>query len=1015
MVYLRPVQSTDLKEPNWLCGGVIIHAQYILTSAACIEDVQRFYVISGTHRWLPIGSEDGCIKNGAKRAVWKCVPKDYVFDGKAFNNIRWMENDIAIVKVDSKFDFEHRVHGCDFKSALIAYNDQSEDLESPGTVASIAGWGSTNNFNSMYGRTTNSPDLLETDVILISKTKCKDRWPERYHYIIDKNMICAKDGFDTDSMRDICREQEINCKELEYSNEEEPRKGRRFVVEGEQHVHSARHFNSTRRYKPVSGGFCENDHGGPLISGHGRGAIVIGVISACMTTNITQKCYGPFLYTSVWKNRHVINCAINKDKETTCRRLLRSGKKRLVETNYEWSNNKRYEKQESKSQNKFVLRRRVNSTKKRPLVLQNVQSMGVKTTLPLNIMDVLHKTNMSKVEGHLNNSRRIINGEESRSSRPYMVYLKLPTKNPKYNDYRQWLCGGVIIHEEYILTSAACIEDVKHFYVVSGTYRHNEADDRYNNICIKNGAKKAVWKCIPRNYVFDGHENDNIRWMNNDIAIVKVEDEFNFDRRIRGCDFIPKPIFYNNRSSRYEETGNKGVIAGWGSTDKYNNLMNQRSQAPVQELLESTVVLISKTACKRRWGPRYHNIIDNYMICSRDTNPDLSEVCHDKYVECSDIMYSDEVGSRRVISPNELVLHSAYHNATGRRQPQVVSGGFCEVYLKLPQTNKKKPHYRTWLCGGVIIHEEYILTSAACIEDADHFYVVSGTFKYSDEDDKFNNPCIKNGAKKAVWKCVPKNYVFDGHENDNIRWMNNDIAVVKVEGGFDFNRRIKGCEFVPKPISYNNQSQTLENPGTVVTIAGWGTTSRYNDEKYVDCQDISYSDEEDARRNSRVTERVPENLVLHSAYNDSRRYGVSQADGGFCENDHGGPLVYGSGVNSIVIGVISACLVKERTNKCYGPFLYTSVYKNRQFISCAIYKDFEIKCRRQFRSGVTHVEKVLSWKNHPDGPAMNELNLESTLPAVVQRANEGNVASNKLFSDSGFIIKAVNTNYSKAP
>lgn len=53
----------------------------------------------------------------------------------------------------------------------------------------------------------------------------------------------------------------------------------------------------------------------------------------------------------------------------------------------------------------------------------------------------------------------------------FQVYLKLPTNDPKYKNYRRWLCGGVIVHEEYILTSAACIEDAQHFYVVSGTYR----------------------------------------------------------------------------------------------------------------------------------------------------------------------------------------------------------------------------------------------------------------------------------------------------------------------------------------------------------------------------------------------------------------------------------------------------------------------------------------------------------------------------------------------------------------
>ncbi|KAL4708561.1 hypothetical protein ACJJTC_014169 [Scirpophaga incertulas] len=405
------------------------------------------------------------------------------------------------------------------------------------------------------------------------------------------------------------------------------------------------------------------------------------------------------------------------------------------------------------------------------------------------------------------------------------------------------------------------------------------------------------------------------------------------------------------------------------------------------------------------------------------------------------------------------------------------------VYLKLPRSNKKQPDYRTWLCGGVIIHEEYILTSAACIQDADHFYIVSGTYKYSDDDDRYNNPCIKNGAKKAIWKCVPKNYVFDGHENDNIRWMNNDIAVVKVEDGFDFGRRIRGCDFIPKPICYNNQSQTLENPGTITFIAGWGSTSRYNDwvnrrkenqqnlleaeveiitknrckrrwgsryhniienymictkdlgqtmseicnEKYVDCQDISYSDEEDLRRDDRIkkSEKIPTNLIMHSAYHNetiglnssvvpSRRK-TSQIEGGFCENDHGGPLVYGSGVNAIVIGVISACLVKERSNKCYGPFLYTSVYKNRQFISCAIYKDIEPKCRRQFRSGITHEEKVLSWKNHPDGPAKNELDKLKQVdtdaeqqPKVQETTTVVNALKDKAFPGSGFILRATN-------
>ena len=69
--------------------------------------------------------------------------------------------------------------------------------------------------------------------------------------------------------------------------------------------------------------------------------------------------------------------------------------------------------------------------------------------------------------------------------------------------------------------------------------------------------------------MYDGDEFDNVRWMVGDIAVVKVEDEFNFEKRVRGCEFIPKPVAYNNRSVELEKARSTASIAGWGATEAF--------------------------------------------------------------------------------------------------------------------------------------------------------------------------------------------------------------------------------------------------------------------------------------------------------------------------------------------------------------------------------------------------------------------------------------------------------------
>lgn len=59
-------------------------------------------------------------------------------------------------------------------------------------------------FSAPLRSAANSVELLETDVIVISKKSCRKRWDERYHFIINDEMICTKDSADDEPMSAAC-------------------------------------------------------------------------------------------------------------------------------------------------------------------------------------------------------------------------------------------------------------------------------------------------------------------------------------------------------------------------------------------------------------------------------------------------------------------------------------------------------------------------------------------------------------------------------------------------------------------------------------------------------------------------------------------------------------------------------------------------------------------------------------------------------------------------------------------
>jgi hypothetical protein len=74
---LTRAQLAPKKYDNWLCGGAIVSEWFIVTSAACVEDVRHMFAIAGYRKYVPFYSihRDVCTQQTRKRIVFTCVPK----------------------------------------------------------------------------------------------------------------------------------------------------------------------------------------------------------------------------------------------------------------------------------------------------------------------------------------------------------------------------------------------------------------------------------------------------------------------------------------------------------------------------------------------------------------------------------------------------------------------------------------------------------------------------------------------------------------------------------------------------------------------------------------------------------------------------------------------------------------------------------------------------------------------------------------------------------------------------
>jgi len=149
------------------CGGSVIHAEFVLTAAHCVDFVDRsqIHVLTNTQS-LDSGGIRHAVAKIAVHPNWNPDTSDF---------------DIAVLKLKRKVK---GIRPAKF-AQIITTTQEEADLAAPRTNAMVIGWGDIN----PGGGQTYPTELHEVQVPIVKRSKCNA--PESYDGAVTPRMICA--------------------------------------------------------------------------------------------------------------------------------------------------------------------------------------------------------------------------------------------------------------------------------------------------------------------------------------------------------------------------------------------------------------------------------------------------------------------------------------------------------------------------------------------------------------------------------------------------------------------------------------------------------------------------------------------------------------------------------------------------------------------------------------------------------------------------------------------------------